>query len=196
MPLSAKHRKEIRRGFRTGFNIAFGILTAVLVMIGTLALSGQDTGRLGTTGAIVMYGIGIAILYWKSTEYSAWIGGFFGLPGVFNSLAVLIDGHALNQPNKPVSHAQALMGLGFAVGLILFTLPFTKAPSLNRRSRVFIVLAVLCFFFGVVNQGYVFVWLTACLALFAVAAVYAMSRREVRALGLSDRRGRQERTTP
>jgi hypothetical protein len=189
MRVSQKRRNEIRQGFRTGGNLLFGFATMGLVGIGTTAISGGDTGRINKVEALLAYALGIAILYWKATGYSGFIAGFFGIPAVFNSIVVLIAGHALNQPDVPVPSSEALKFLMFSVCLTAVTFPFTKPRELDPLSRVSVVLAVLAFFLALTNQARLFLWLTVCLVFFTVAGAHAMTRKELRALRLLRHRG-------
>ena len=191
MGLSHKHREEIRRGFRTAGSLLFGFITLVLIVGGTLGVSGNDPGRFGRGGAIAAYAIGAGVLFWKAKHYSGWISGFFGLTGIFNSIAVLISGHAVNRPEIPVSPTEALLVLLFCVALAVLTFPFTKPRELDRVSRALIVLAVLAFFWGAVNSSKAYVWMTASLLFFGVAAFHAMTRNELRLLGLTRKKSRK-----
>ena len=119
MGLSQKHCNDIRQGFRTAGNLLLGFATAILIAVGTIALSGGDTGRFNKVQSFAAYAVGIAILYSKAKGYSGWIAGFFGIPAVFNSIQALISGHAVNQPDVPVSTTEAFFVLIFSLLLFL-----------------------------------------------------------------------------
>jgi hypothetical protein len=185
MGLSQKRRKEILQGCRTGGNLLLGFVTFTLLLIGTIALSGGDTGRLNKYEALAAYAVAIGILYWKAPNYSGSIAGFFGVPGIINGISMFFSGHMLNQRDVPISHLEALSGVVFCVALTAVTFQFLKRRALDRISRVCIVLATLIFAFALTNPMRTNIVLPLSLLFFGFAAFHAMSRRERRRLGLA-----------
>jgi hypothetical protein len=106
MGISAKHRHEIRRGFRTTGNLLLGFVTLVLLFAGPSVWNESDPGRFGKARAYAALGISVLILYLTANGWKGWIAGFFGLRGVLASLIVLFSGRMLAWPYKPVARGR------------------------------------------------------------------------------------------
>jgi FtsH-binding integral membrane protein len=67
-------------------------------------------------------------VYWAIASVKHWartLPAVFG-PAILNGFLILVDGHALNQPNVPAPRAQSLMMIGVMVFGTITTAPFTQ----------------------------------------------------------------------
>ena len=67
--------------------------------------------------------VALSILFATALRWGRWIGGFFVIRGVLNSLIGLSSGHALNSPDKPVPRIEAASVLMFSALLVILTYP-------------------------------------------------------------------------
>jgi hypothetical protein len=129
---SASYKQQVLQGFKTAGNLLLGFFTIVLLLGGLLPLSGRDPGRFGVSGDLLALLIAVSTLYATAHLWGRWIGGFFGLRGVINSIIMLSSGHLLNSPDKPVTRMEATSGLVFSVLLIFFTYPLVISRRLMK----------------------------------------------------------------
>ena len=177
--LSSKHRKEIGNGFRTAGNLLLGFITMVLLLLGTIALTAGDTGRLGKVGAYLAYAAGITVLYVTADRWKSWIAGFFGVPGFWNGCMVLSSGHSLSWPYTPVPLRDRLFVVGFCTALILLTYPSSKwRKPFDLPNHLCLVAGVLAFFFGWVSVKSYYVPSLVTLTLFSVIRLRLSLRKK------------------
>ncbi len=148
-----KRKQEIRNGFRLAGNLLLGFITMVLLLLGALALTGHDMGRVGRGVGYLAFAAGITIVHLTAERWKTYIAGFFGLPGLWNGCIVLSSGHTLAWPYKPVLLVDRLFEIGFCIALILLTYPSSKwRKPFDGLSHLCFVGAVIAFFFAWVNQ--------------------------------------------
>ena len=166
--LSAQHRKEVVNGFQIVGNLLIGFVTMVLLLLGTVSITGGDTGRFGTTEAFLGYAAGITVLYVSAERWKNLIAGFFGLPGLWNSWIILSTGHSLHWPYTPVPLRDRLFMLAFCAGLICIAYPSAKwRKPFDLLNRMFLVAGVLAFFVAWVGVRNYYAPLLVALALFS-----------------------------
>ena len=117
--LSAKHRRAVVNGFRLFGYLLLGFVTMVLLLLGTIAITGGNTGRIGKAGAYLAYAVGITILYTTADKWKMWIAGFFGLPALSNACIMLSSGDTLSWPYALVPFRDRLFMVAYAVVLVL-----------------------------------------------------------------------------
>lgn len=167
--LSTKHRKEVLNGFRIVGNLLLGFVTMVLLLLGTSAIIGGETGRVAKAGAYLAYAAGLTILYITADRWKVWIAGFFGLPGLWNSWIVLSTGHALHWPYTPVLLRDRLFMVAFCTALFVLTYPSSKwRKQFDLINHLCLVAGVVAFFFSWAGVKNYCVPLLITLALFSV----------------------------
>lgn len=172
MKISARHRAEVLRGFRLVANLLLGFATLVLVTVGAATLTGDDPGRFGRGGDFLALLISASILFATANHWKTWIAGFFGVPGVFAAIAILMSGHMPAWPYKPVPWREGALVLTVTVLLTGLTFPSVdfRKPS-DSFSRACLTVAVITFFVAVAHEATNFGWLACSLTLFTTVRI-------------------------
>jgi len=152
MRISAKRRRQVTRGLRLSGNLLLGFVTLVLVVDGANALTGGEAGRFGKIGDFIALVAGFSVLFAKADRWKTWVAGFFGLPGLFNGLGILISGHMATYPYTPVPRNEAAMVIIFAILLMAATFPTAQfRKPCGPLCRALLSAAVVAFFMAVVR---------------------------------------------
>jgi hypothetical protein len=149
-----------------------------------MGLGGTGPGRLGVLGDLEALLVALAILFATAHRWGRWLAGFFGLPGLFNSIIALGTGHEANFPNRSIPRIEGIGLLAFCLLFLILTYPMALSNrALKTTDRICLVGAAVSFWVGgITQQGlYSWMWLAGCLSLlFTVRLRYGAKRHRYR----------------
>jgi len=139
-------RKQIKSGFRLAAAWLLGFAWLFLVF-GGLAIITTPPPPSAILGWVLL-SIAAVILV---VTMDRWVRVFPGLLayGIFGSILILVDGHALNHPEVLITRPEALVLIAFFAAGTILSFTFTK-HRLTVPDRIGLFVFILCFFWQAV----------------------------------------------
>lgn len=138
--------KQIKNGFQSVGTWLLGFAWLGLVFAG-MAVAFTPSSHSPALGWVLL-GIAALILVFTMDR---WVKIFPGLLayGVVSSILMLVNGHAANHPEVPVSRLEAVLLIGFFAAAAVLSFTFTK-HKLTLPDRIALFTFIFCFFWQAV----------------------------------------------